>query len=225
MLKTKGSWFTREIIIQAVFLKLRHTLSYRDIEELLKDRGVSVDHATVQRWVVRCTPELEKQFHKRKRRIGQSWRLDETAVKVKGQRMWYYRAVDKEGDTIDFFLSERRNTTAAKRFLIKAINRNGKPIKINIDKSGANTAGIKRYKKQFKRRIEVRQCKYLNNIIEQDHRFIKRRIDPMLGFKSFESAGSTLAGIEVVRMLYKRQQRCSKNSLKSVPEMFRLLAA
>jgi len=225
MLKTKGCWFAREIIIQSIYMKLRFTLSYRDVEELLKDRGISVDHATIQRWVVKFTPYLEKKFFNKKRKVGKSWRMDETSMKIKGKWYWYYRAVDKEGDIIDFFLSERRNTTAAKRFLIKAINRNGKPIKINIDKSGANTAGIKRYKKQYNRRIEIRQCKYLNNIVEQSHRFIKKKVRPMLGFKSFESAGVTLAGFEVVRMLQKRQQRYAKNSSKSVPEMFRLLAA
>ncbi len=111
------------------------------------NRTVIVDHATIQRWVVKYAKQIEKNFYKRKRRVGQSWRVDETAIKIKGKWMWYYRAVDKQGNTVDFFLSERRNATAAKRFLIKAINLNGKPVKVNIDKSGANTAGFKRYKK------------------------------------------------------------------------------
>ena len=138
--------------------------------------------------------------------------------------MWYYRAVDKQGETIDFFLSERRNATAAKRFLIKAINRNGKPIKVNIDKSGANTAGIKRYKKKYSLRIEIRRCKYLNNIIEQDHRFIKRIIRGMLGFKNFFAAQRTLSGIELIRMLKKGQMQRQDQRGKTPAELFYALA-
>ncbi len=225
MLKTKGSWYPKDVIVQAVYLKLRFSLSYRDIEEILKDRGLGVDHATIQRWVVKYTPLLEKSFHRKKRNIGSSWRLDETYIKVKGKWTYYYRAVDKQGNTIDFYLSERRNKTAAKRFLAKAINRNSKPSIINIDKSGANTAGIIRYNKLKRKRIKIRRCKYLNNIIEQDHRFIKRITRPMLGFKSVLSASITLAGIEVVRMLRKGQS-CARNSQRmTLPERFRLLAA
>ncbi len=225
MLKTKGSWYPREVIVQAVYLKLRFSLNYRDIEEILKDRRLGVDHATIQRWVIEYTPDLEKSFHRKKHSIGKSWRLDETYIKVKGKWTYYYRAVDKQGNTIDFYLSERRNKTAAKRFLAKAIKRNSKPSIINIDKSGANTAGIIRYNKLKRKRIKIRRCKYLNNIIEQDHRFIKRMTRPMLGFKSLVSASITLAVIEVVRMLRKGQS-CAVNTQKlTLPERFRLLAA
>ena len=198
MLKTKGSWYPKDVIVQAVYLKLRFSLSYRDIEEILKDRGLGVDHATIQRWVIKYTPDLEKSFHRKKRSISKSWRLDETYIKVKGKWTYYYRAVDKQGFTIDFFLSERRNKTAAKRFLAKGIKRNSKPSIIDIDKSGANTAEIIKYNKIKRKRIKIRRCKYLNNIVEQDHRFIKRITRPMLGFKSFVSASITLAGIEIV---------------------------
>jgi putative transposase len=225
MLKTKGSWFPKDVILQAVYLKLRFSLSYRDIEEILKDRGLGVDHATIQRWVIKYTPELEKSFHRKKRRIGKSWRLDETYIKVKGKWTYYYRAVDKQGNTIDFFLSERRNKTAAKRFLAKAIKRNSKASIINIDKSGANTAGIIKYNKLKQKRIKIRRCKYLNNIVEQDHRFIKRITRPMLGFKNFVSAAITLVGIELVRMLHKGQSRANNMRLMTLPERFRLLAA
>jgi putative transposase len=225
MLKTKGSWYPKDVIVQAVYLKLRFSLSYRDIEEILKDRGLGVDHATIQRWVIKYTPDLEKSFHRKKRSIGKSWRLDETYIKVKGKWTYYYRAVDKQGFTIDFFLSERRNKTAAKRFLAKGIKRNSKPSIINIDKSGANTAGIIKYNKIKRKRIKIRRCKYLNNIVEQDHRFIKRITRPMLGFKSFVSASITLAGIEIVRMLRKGQSGVSNMSLMTLPDRFRLLAA
>ena len=225
MLKTKGSWYPKDVIVQAVYLKLRFSLSYRDIEEILKDRGLGVDHATIQRWVIKYTPDLEKSFHRKKRSISKSWRLDETYIKVKGKWTYYYRAVDKQGFTIDFFLSERRNKTAAKRFLAKGIKRNSKPSIINIDKSGANTAGIIKYNKIKRKRIKIRRCKYLNNIVEQDHRFIKRITRPMLGFKSFVSASITLAGIEIVRMLRKGQSGVSIMSLMTLPDRFRLLAA
>jgi len=225
VLKTKGFSYPTDVIVKAVFLKLRYTLSYRDIEEMLKDRGINADHATIQRWVIKFSPYFDRKFSKKNRRGGKSWKMDEKAVKIKGEWNWYYRAVDNDGETIDFFLSKRRNATAAKRFLIKAINRNGIPSKINIDKSRASNAGIKRYNKQKSRRISIRFSKYMNNIIEQSHRFIQRKVRPMLGFKCFKSASITLAGFEVVRMLQKRQQKCAKNSLKTVPEMFRALAA
>ena len=126
---------------------------------------------------------------------------DGTYIKIKGQGSYLYRAVDKEGNTIDFLLTKRRDTKASKRFLIKAIGSNGLPEKITIDKSGANKAAIEEYNRENDTSIELRQIKYLNNIVEQDHRFIKWRVRPMLGFKSFESAKRTLAGIELVRML------------------------
>ncbi len=232
MLKTKGSWYPKDVIIQAVYLKLGFSLSSRNIEEILKDRGLGVDHATIQRWVIKCTLEFEKSFHRKKRSIGRSWRLDETYIKVKGKWTYYYRAVDKQGSPsparqtrIDFFLSKRRNKTAAKRFLAKAIKRNSKPSIINIDKSGANTAGIIRYNKLKRKRIKIRRCKYLNNIVEQDHRFIKRITRPMLGFKNFVSAAITLAGIEIVRMLRKGQSKAFYIDTMTLPERFRLLAA
>jgi len=131
--------------------------------------------------------------------------MDETYVKVAG--IWYflYRAVDKEGQTIDFHFSKRRNKMAAYKFLKKAINNNGVPIKINIDKSGANTTGIKLYNKRHGTNIEIRQCKYLNNIVEQDHRKIKRHTKSLGSFKSFVAAKITLAGIEMINMLRKGQ--------------------
>jgi len=201
----KGHCFPKAVILQAVYFKLRFSLSYRDIEELLKIRGVIVDHATIQRWVVKFTPIIDMNFRKRKKIVGMRWRLDETYIKVKGKWCYLYRAVDKQGKTIDFLLTHRRNKRAAQLFLIKAIRQNGTPEIINIDKSGANLQGIRTFNKRELTRIQWRQCKYLNNIVEQDHRFVKWRIQNMLGFKSFESAQITLAGIETVRMIKKNQ--------------------
>jgi putative transposase len=168
-------------------------------------RGVHVDHATIQRWVFKFTPFIESEMKKRKGKVGTSWRLDETYIKVKGIWCYLYRAVDKLGNTVDFLLTRRRQRMSAQSFLIKAISNNCIPRVINIDKSGSNTAAIKVYNKRSFSKIKIRQCKYLNNIVEQDHRFIKWRIQNGLGFKSFESARRTLSGIEVVHMLRKNQ--------------------
>lgn len=204
-MNTKGHCYPKTIILQAVYFKLRFTLSYRDIEEIMKMRGIAVDHATIQRWVFKFTPMVESQMKKRKIRVGTSWRMDETYIKVKGIWCYLYRAVDKCGNTVDFLLTRRRQRMSAQSFLIKAIKNNYRPTVINIDKSGSNTSAIWVYNKRSFSNIKIRQCKYLNNIVEQDHRFIKWRIQNGLGFKSFASARRTLAGIEVVHMLRKNQ--------------------
>jgi putative transposase len=198
----KGHCFPKEIILQAVYFKLRFSLSYRDVEELLLIRGVLVDHATIQRWVNKFTPLIESSFKKRKKVVGNSWRMDETYFKVKGEWMYLYRAVDKEGNTFDFLLTKRRNKYAAHKFLIKAIANNGCPKMINIDQSGANKEAIKTYNKRCFKKINIRQCKYLNNRVEADHRFIKWRTLLMLGFKSFESASRTLTGNSLHNVLF-----------------------
>jgi putative transposase len=133
--------------------------------------------------------------------------MDETYVKVKGVLKYLYRAVDKAGATVDFLLTAKRDHKAALRFLQKAFGQHGMPAKITIDKSGANTAAIESYNANHKAGIKIRQVKYLNNIVEQDHRAIKREVRPMLGFKSFRSAAATLAGIELMHMIRKGQLR------------------
>ncbi len=148
---------------------------------------------------------IELGMKKRKDRVGTSWRLDETYIKVKGIWCYLYRAVDKLGNTVDFLLTRKRQRISAQSFLIKAINNNCRPRVINIDKSGSNIAAIKVYNKRSFSKIKILQYKYLNNIVEQDHRFIKWRIQNGLGFKSFESARRTLSGIEVLHMLRKNR--------------------
>jgi putative transposase len=208
----KGHCFPRSIILHAVYLTLRFSVSYRDIEELLAIRGVKVDHATIQRWVFKFAPLVELQFRKRKKLVGKRWRMDETYIKVKGEWRYLYRAVDKEGNTVDFLLTKRRQRISAHKFLIKAITDNGRPELINIDKSGANNSAIKLYNWRNCSRIKIRQCKYLNNIVEQDHRMIKWRITQGMGFKESGSAKRTIAGVEIVRMLKKNQLLNPKNS-------------
>ena len=167
--------------------------------------GSSVDHATINRWVIKYSPQLEEAFHRRKRPVWVSWRMDETYIKVKGEWRYLYRAVDKHGQTIDFLLTEQRDKEAALRFLKKAIRRHGLPETITIDGSDANEAAIKSYNEEHGTAIVIRQVKYFNNIVEQDHRGVKRVTRPMLGFKSFEAAQDTLVGIELMHMIKKRQ--------------------
>jgi putative transposase len=145
MISFKGAHFVKDIILTCVRWYLAYPLSYRQLEELMQERGVSVDHATIHRWVLKYTPLLEEAFHRRKRSVGRSWRMDETYIKVKGEWRYLCRAVDKQGQTIDFLLTEHRDQAAALRFLKKAIHRHGVPEKITIDGSEANEAAIKRY--------------------------------------------------------------------------------
>lgn len=172
----KGHIFPKLVIIQAVYFKFRFGLGYREIAKLMSIRGVTVDHPTIQRWAFKFTPLFEKEFRQRKKCVGKRWRMEETYIKVKGQWKYLYRAVDKAGNTIDFLLTKRRKRMSAQSFLIKAIGNNGKPELINIDKSGSNKHAIRIYNERSLSKIQIRQCKYLNNIVEQDHRFVKKRI-------------------------------------------------
>ncbi len=222
--KFPGGHFPKCIVLQTVYWYLRYSLSYRDIEELMEERGIELDHATVQRWVVKYSPLIVAEFRKKKKAVGSSWRMDETYIKIKGIWSYLYRAVDKEGNTIDFLLTRRRDTKAAKRFLVKAIKHNGIPEKITIDGSAANKAALEEYNSDKGTSIEIRQVKYLNNIVEQDHRGIKRITNSILGFKSFRSARITLDGIETVHMLRKMQLQ-SDNCAQNLAETFYSLAA
>jgi transposase-like protein len=221
----KGRHFQKDMILQSIRWYLAYSLSYRDIQELMQERGFSVDHSTINRWVIHYSPQLEAAFRRKKKRSGNRWRIDESYIKVKGQWKYYYRAVDKQGNTLDFLLSATRDIRAALRFLRKALKENGKPSLVNIDQSGANHAGLKQLNRDNKTRIKIRQCKYLNNILEQDHRCIKRLTRPMLGFKNFHAAQRTLGGIEVMAMIKKGQMKTSAGDKKSPAEMFYALAA
>ena len=222
----KGAHFPQDVILMGVRWYLAYPLSYRHIEELLEERGVPIDHATIQRWVVKYRALLEEAFHRRKRPVWVSWRLDETYIKVKGQWYYLYRAVDKHGQTIDFLLTEHRDTEAALWFLKKAIRRNGLPETITIDGSDAHEAAIKRYNEEHGTTISIRQVKYLNNIVEQDHRGVKRVTRPMLGFKSFTAAQDTLVGIELMHMIKKRQLVVEEGDEgRTAAELFDSLAA
>jgi len=161
------------VMLTCVRWYVAYPLSLRHLEEMMAERGVSVDHATVHRWAIKIVPVLAAVFRRCKRPVGKSWRMDETYIKVHGQWKYLYRAVDREGDT--------------------------------IDKSGANTAAIESYNAEYCSDIELRQCKYLNNIVEQDNRAIKRIVRPMLGFKVFRCARILITGIETMHMIRKGQ--------------------
>jgi len=203
----KGCHFPDAVILMAIRWYCRYKLSSRYIEELMAERGVEVDHATVNRWVVKFSPRLLKAAQGHKSPVGSSWRMDETYIKVRGQWKYLYRAVDKAGDTIDFLLSAKRDTAAALRFLRRAIEGNVVPRKVNIDKSGANTAALEAYNAEAGTTVEIRQCKHLNNLVEQDHRFVKQKMRAALCFKTFRTAAATIMGIELAHMIRKGQVR------------------
>jgi transposase-like protein len=200
---------------------------------MMAERGISVDHATVHRWVIRYSPELLKRFNQRKRAVPAKWHVDETYIKVRGQSKYLYRAIDSNGDMVEFWFSERRNRSAAKRFLRKAFKRHGRPERIVFDGSQTNREAIllcdaadqlqDRSRRELKP-IRIRQSADLNRI-EQDHRAIKRRIRPMLGFKAITAAHAILSGIEMIHMMRKGQAKYACNRALSLAEQFELLAA
>jgi IS6 family transposase len=207
----KGRHFDGEIVLWAVLWYCRYGISYRDLEQMLGERGVSVDHPTIYRWVQRYAPEIEKRLRCQWRcPRSTSWRVDEPYIKVRGKWAYLYRAVDKHGDRIDFYLSPTRNTQAAKRFLWKALNGLKdwqKPTIINTDKAPTYAAALAELKREGKLPEDTlhRQVKYLNNVVETDHGKLKQLIRPVRGFKTLKTAYATIKGFEVMRALRKGQ--------------------
>ena len=212
------------VMLTCVRWYVAYSLSLRQLEEMMAERGISVDHATVHRWAIKIVPMLAAVFRRRKRPVGKSWRMDETYIKVHGQWKYLYRAVDRDGDTIDFLLRAKRDQAAARRFLEQAMALHGEPDKITIDKSGANTAAIESYNAEHDSDIELRQCKYLNNIVEQDHRAVKRIVRPMLGFEVFRCARILITGIETMHMIRKGQLDGHDGEVWSAADQFYSLA-
>jgi transposase-like protein len=213
-----------DVILTCVRWYVAYPLSLRHLEDMMAERGISVDHSTVHRWAIKLLPVLEKAFRRRKQPVGKSWRMDETYIRVKGEWRYLYRAVDKDGNTIDFLLRAHRDKTAARRYFEKSMAQNGVPQMVTIDKSGANLAALEAINVDRDAPIKIRQCKYLNNGVEQDHRAIKRRTRPMLGFKSFRCARILLAGIEVMHMIAKGQMKCALGTHPSAADQFYDLA-
>jgi transposase-like protein len=205
----KGRYFTSEVILWALRWYRAFPVSYRDLSLMLSDRGVAVDNTTICRWMQAYAASLEKRLRRYLRRNTGSWRVDETSIKVKGVWTYLYRVVDSLGQTIDFLLSPRRDATSARRFFRKALPQvhTGNPRTVTVDKNPASpraTTEMKR-RRELWRFACLRQCKYLNDIEEQDHRRIKRLVRPGLGFGNLTTARRTLAGYEAMAMINKGQ--------------------
>ncbi|AXY11219.1 IS6 family transposase (plasmid) [Bacillus thuringiensis LM1212] len=220
----KWKHYQPDIILLTIRWYLRYNLSFRDLVEMMEERGLSLAHTTIMRWVHQYGPDLKKRIRKHLKPTNDSWRVDETYLKIKGKKMYLYRAVDSEGNTIDFYLSQRRNAKAAKRFLKKALTscHATKPRTITADGDKAYPVAIRKLKedKCLPHDTPLRVKKYLNNIIEQDHRFIKKRIRNMLGLKSYKTARKMIDGIEAMYMIKKGQ---TSQGAKSVQKQIKLI--
>jgi IS6 family transposase len=198
-----------EIILLNVRWYCSYGLSYRDLVEMMEERGLNLAHTTIMRWVHQYAPEIDKKIRPHLKRTGKSWRVDETYIKVKGKWTYLYRAVDKEGNTLDFILRAKRDAKAASRFFKKTLkaNHTQTPRVINVDKNPTLSCAIGNLKVDgsLPSKTVLRQVKFLNNIVEQDHRFIKKITKPALGFKSCRTASKTLCGIEAMHMIRKGQ--------------------
>ncbi|HYQ91313.1 MAG TPA: IS6 family transposase [Candidatus Competibacteraceae bacterium] len=226
MIDCKGHRFEKDIILLCVRWYVAYSLSYRNLAEMMEERGVVVDHSNIYRWVQKFTPQLETAFRKGKKRpVGKSWRMDETYIKIKGQWRYLYRAVDKAGQTIDFLLTAHRDKKAASRFFKKAVRQHGLPAKVTIDQSGANTAALEALIEETEATIEIRQSKYLNNLVEQDHRAVKRLVRPRIGFKAVHSAKVTLQGIELMHMIKQGPMAVAGGQKRSAAGQFSSLTA
>jgi transposase-like protein len=207
----RGRHFPGEVIVLCVRWYLRYPLAYEHVAELLAERGIDVDPSCIWRWVQVYAPELNKRCRRYLKPVNKSYRIDETYIKVKGEDKYLYRALDSTGQTIEFLLTAKRDRAAAKRFLRMAIDASGNPMPrvINVDKNPAYPAAMEALKAEgtIPDRVALRQCKYLNNVIEQDHRTVKKRVWLAKGYGSFQSAWRTLQGIEAIAMIRKGRVR------------------
>jgi IS6 family transposase len=201
----KGKQYPGQVILLCVRWYLRYPLSLVHVAETMQERGLSLDPSCIWRWVQAYGPELNSRCRPYLKPVNKSWRVDETYLKVKGQNRYLYRAVDSTGQPIDFLLTGKRDAAAAKRFLRQALSAfgNPQPRVINVDKNAAYPAAVEQLKMggMLRSRCQLRQCKFLNNVIEQDHRFVKQRVWLAKGYGSFPSAWRTLQGIEAVQMI------------------------
>ena len=203
-----GRHFDQEVIMLCVRWYLRFKLSLRDLVEMMSERGLSLAHTTIMRWVQRYVPEFEKRWRRFGSAVGRSWRVDETYVKIRGKWCYLHRAVDRAGRTVDFTLSTHRDVGAAKAFFRKAIKGQGcAPKTITLDGYAASHRAVRELRADglLPPDTKVRSSKYLNNLIEQDHRSVKQRVAVMLGFKRFRNAAITIAGIELMHRIRKGQ--------------------
>jgi len=229
----KWRHFEPELILLCVRWYCRYQLSYRDVEEMMRERGLFVDHSTVWRWVQRYAPEINKRIRPHLKMAGTAYRIDETYIKVGKQCKYLYRAVDKEGQTIEFMLSAKRDVLAAKRFFKKMMRADHRrlPFSINVDKNAAYPDAFTSSQDEqiLPHDCKLRRVKYLNNVIEQDHRFIKKKVRASQCFKSFHTAERTLEGVEAMHMIGKGQVKRLSGSdamgqAKFVASLFKIAA-
>ena len=214
----RGRHFPDDLIILAVRWYLRYSLSYRDLQELLAERGVAVDHTTIWRWVDHYGPELDQRLRPYLRPTGTNWRMDETYVRVCGEWTYLYRAVDSQGATVDFYLSRARDVRAAKLFLRKAMAdaQRVDPEELVVDGNPTYPIAVRALQREG---VLPPACQWRcshedNNLIEQDHRFIQRRLDAKQHFRSFAGAQHTVAGYEAMHMLRKGQvEGCARGDV------------
>jgi transposase, IS6 family len=220
-----------ELILCAVRWYLRYSLSLRDVEDLLIERGLEADHTTIWRWVQRYGPELEQRVRRHLKPTNKSWRVDETYVRVQGRWCYLYRAIDSSGATIEFLLSALRDADAAKRLFRKALGdpSHPQPRVINTDQAPIYGSAIPGIKKEgtLRRCCRHRPVQYLNNILEQDHRAIKRRVNAKQGFREFQAARRIIQGYEAMHMIRKGQVRWLSGSdvrrqIRFIEEIFEL---
>jgi transposase, IS6 family len=207
----RGRHFRDEIIVLCLRWYLRYPLSYRDLEEMMGERGLAIDHSTIGRWVLRYAPVLNDRIRSEMRRPNRSWRVDETYIRVAGQWTYLYRAIDSAGNTIDFLLSPRRDVIAAKAFLQLALGQAGhvQPRVTNVDGHPAYPVAVVDLKRsgELGRCCRCRREPYMNNIVEQDHRFVKKRVAASQWFRSVDGALNTIAGYEAMNIIRKGQIR------------------
>ena len=207
----KWKHFEPDIILWAVRWYLRYPISYRDLQEMMLERGLTINHTTPYRWVQQYAPALDKKMRPYLKQTNSSWHCDETYVKIKSHWHYLYRAIDRCGNTLDWMLSKKRNKKAAKNFFKKILSNNHckKPRTITVDKNKAFPPAVIELKieHEFASNCKLQRIKYLNNIQEQDHRFIKRMIKNNQWFQSFNTAKNTIAGFEAMHMIKKGQIR------------------
>ncbi len=229
----KWRHYAPDIILLCVRWYCRYQLSYRDVEEINRERGLDVDHSTVFRWVQRYAPEINKRIRPHLKLAGASYRIDETYVKVGTQWKYLYRALDKDGNTIEFMLSAKRDISSAKRFFRKMMRADHRrlPFSISVDKHASYPDAFVSSQKEeiIPNDCALRCTKYLTNIVEQDHRFIRRRWRAMQCFRSFHTAERTLEGVEAMHMLHKGQVkrldgRDARGQAKFVESLFQIAA-
>jgi transposase-like protein len=219
----RGRRFQADTIEHCVRWYITYRLSYRDLVAMMAERGVTVSHSTIHRWVLRYVPEYERRWARFARPVGRSWRMDETAVSERGGRHYLYRAVDRHSKSVHSLLCKDRTVESAQAFFRSAVARTKVfwPTRINLDGNAATHRGLRLLGGEDRRwcSVELRVRRYLNNVVEQDHRAIKQRCASMLGLKSFRSAAITFAGIELAHRIRKRQYSLPMESRGRAPSL------